>query len=210
MSSPVYYLGRKQKVYGPLSSVEIDELRKNGQIENYTWIWKPEDQAWTVLDAAPANPPVVVGTGVGVTATEATAPAAPRPRSTPAIAPAAAPVAPVVSLQSFKVKESLLPKTTSTTKDGAFRAILFDGRNAVTAWVSEATADGCEIHAQEQGPDPFFVQKASAMIHLHEVATDRSTKIPVKVSDVFRRDQHWVYRVRWTSVPAIFAPSQAA
>ena len=210
MSSPAYYLGRKQKIYGPLSSVEIDELRKNGQIENYTWIWKPEDQAWTVLDAAPANPPV----SVGITAAETTAPAAPRPRAAPSATPAIAPAASVVSPQSFKVKESLLPKTNSktsaATKEGAFRAILFDGRNAVTAWVSEATADGCEIHAQEQGPDPFFVQKASAMIHLHEVATDRSTKIPVKVSDVFRRDQHWVYRVRWTSVPAIFAPSQAA
>jgi hypothetical protein len=189
MTSPAYYLGRKQKIYGPMSAAEIESFRKNGQIENYTWIWTPENQAWTVLDAAPASPPVSIG-----------------------VAPVAA--APVASVQSFKVKESLIAKanskTNSTKDDSAFRAILFDGRNAVTAWVSEATADGCEIRALEQGPDPCFVQKAAAMIHLHEVATNRTTKIPVKVSEVFRRDQHWVYRVRWTSVPAIFAPSQAA
>lgn len=199
MSAAVYYLGRKQKIYGPLSAAEIQALRDNGQIDNYTWIWTPDAQQWTALDAAPTSPPL----SVNVTPSEVTAPALPRPRAVPT-APAAAsatPVPPPFKIQSVRITKA---------SNDSFRAILFDGRNAVTAWVTEATADGCEIRGIEESPDPFFVHKASAIIMLHEVSTGRSTKMPVKVDEVFRRDQHWVYRVRWTSVPALFSAAQAA
>jgi hypothetical protein len=197
MSTPAYYLGRKQKVFGPLSATEVEALRQNGQIDGYSWIWTPEGQEWTALDAAPPAPTAKTTTAASVEPTVV---------PTPARRPAPAEVAPTPKVSQPAFKETRIAKA----KDDAYRAILFDGRNAVTAWVSEASAEGCEIRATEHGSDPYFVHKAKAMIHLHEVATGRTSKIQVSVSDVFREDHHWVYKVRWTSVPAIFAPSRAA
>jgi hypothetical protein len=201
MDPTAYYLGTKQKVLGPLSAAEVEALRQNGLIENYSWIWTPESQKWTALDAAPPIPTEKSSTPPSV---EPRAVPAPPRQSVPVeVAPAPKPVQ-----NSFQnsFKETRIAKA----KNDAYRAILFDGRNAVTAWVSEASAEGCEIRATEHGSDPYFVHKANAMIHLHEVATGRTSKIQVSVSDVFREDHHWVYKVRWTSVPAIFAPSRAA
>ncbi len=60
MSSPSFYLGRKQKIFGPLTLAQVEALRNNGQIEGYSWIWMPGAQEWTALDAAPPAPPANV------------------------------------------------------------------------------------------------------------------------------------------------------
>jgi hypothetical protein len=194
MKSPknsAFFLGKSQKISGPFTAEEVASFRQNGQIDSYRWIWKPGDTQWTALDLAPPLPVELTDaqTVASVHALPTQAAGAPTP---PPFKPA------------FKVQEKI-----QSAANEAFRAILFDSRNAVTAWVSEASADGCEIRCDMTECDPLFVQKAAAILNLHEVATGKTTKIPVQIEEVSRRNQHWVYRVRWTAVPAIFQSSRA-
>jgi hypothetical protein len=50
------YLAKNQRITGPLSQEEVDRLRKNGDLQKYTWILKENDHQWTALDPAPAIP----------------------------------------------------------------------------------------------------------------------------------------------------------
>jgi hypothetical protein len=195
MSSRQYYLARNQKTYGPLSHDEIESLRRNGQLETYSWICQEGDSEWTALDLPPPLPQ----------AGSSAQPLASAPARTNATAPELVRSAPPVQ-PAFQVRDTRI----HSVRNDAFRAILFDSRNAVTAWVAEATADGCELRSESEHTDPFFVQKAGANIHLHEVATGKSTRIPVRVSHVFRREGQWIYKVRWAAVPSLFAHSEAA
>jgi hypothetical protein len=254
MRTEFFFLGKNQKVFGPISSEELARMKTGGELANYTWILKVGESAWKVLDSAPPilpqftpapsaenrataavkSEPVARVVSMQDDAAPAPAPtnaaeAAPPlpefsappipPQSNPKISrPASRPVElreePTVEVnlraQRLNKNSSYRDSRIQGASNDAFRAILYDSRNAVTAWVSEAAHHGCEIRADIAGADPLFVDKSGAILNLHEVATGRTVKVAVHVDQVFRRDQHWVYKVRWTTVPAIFEESQAS
>jgi hypothetical protein len=193
-----YFVAKNREIFGPISTSELEGMKKSGQLANYSWICKDGDTAWSAIDPAPDTMPFDLMTEAH---TEQPVPApqvhVPAHATAKKIAPAPRP---------FQVRDTHI----DTGKSESFRGILFDSRNAVTAWVSEASADGCEIRSDGENTDPLFVHGAGAVLNLYEVATGKTSNVPVHVDEILRMEKHWVYRVRWSHVPALFEEQKAS
>lgn len=186
--SGTYFVAKNREIFGPISTSELEGMKKSGQLANYSWICKDGDTTWSPVDPAPDLMPFDL-------APEAQGERTPAPFTPPTAAP-----------RAFQVRQTRI----NTGKEESFRGILFDSRNAVTAWVSEASADGCEIRSDGENTDPLFVKSAGAVLNLYEVATGKTSNVPVHVDEILRLEGHWVYRVRWSHVPALFDERKAS
>jgi len=193
-SQTKFYLGRNQKIFGPVSADEVEALKRSGQLSAYTWLFKEGNAHWTPIDPPPAIP----GEAGAPDAVEAQAHALPTMDSVP---PSAANVAPEVPLRVVRSPE--IPRDT-------YRVVLFDARNAISGWLSSATEAGCELVADQNGPDPLFVIKSCAFLTLHDARSGETMKLRVRVSSISRTQQgrdgepaRWRYRVRWEAIPAL-------
>ena len=62
MSSTPIYLGKDGKISGPFTPGQIEELRQNGQLYNYAWIWDVQIKGWKAIEEeveTPATGPVL-------------------------------------------------------------------------------------------------------------------------------------------------------
>jgi hypothetical protein len=50
------YLGKAGKIFGPYSSVEIDQMSTTGKLATFFWIWNPEKEEWKPLETPPPSP----------------------------------------------------------------------------------------------------------------------------------------------------------
>ena len=62
MSATPIYLGKDGKISGPFTPGQIEELRQNGQLYNYAWIWDVGIKGWKAIEeevevGSPALPP---------------------------------------------------------------------------------------------------------------------------------------------------------
>ncbi len=55
------YLGKGGKHFGPFDENDLESFRKNGELENYAFIWDPFYRRWDALHAAPAAIPNAQG-----------------------------------------------------------------------------------------------------------------------------------------------------
>lgn len=85
----------------------------------------------------------------------------------------------------------------------AYRVVLFDQRNAISGWLVAASEDGCEIHSDQKGTDPLFVQKTPASLSLHDTRSGETIKLTVRISAIQRSNSAWVYRLRWKGTPSL-------
>jgi hypothetical protein len=192
--SDVYYVAKNGDIFGPISSSELESMKKGGQLAKYSWICKEGETEWKPIDHAPESLPSKVSS-----------PSLPSLPPLPTSQPESKKLSPPPP-RTLQVRDTHI----NTGKDESFRGILFDSRNAVTAWVSEATAEGCEIRSDGENTDPLFVKEAGAVLNLYEVASGKTSNVPVHVSEILRQEGHWVYRVRWSQVPALFEAQKAA
>jgi hypothetical protein len=190
-----YFVAKNREIFGPISTSELEGMKKSGQLANYSWICKDGDTSWSAVDPAPDSMPFDV------------APEAPSEQAQTAfVPPSVAPKKVAQAPRAFQLRQTRI----NTGKEESFRGILFDSRNAVTAWISEASADGCEIRSDGENTDPLFVKSAGAVLNLYEVATGKTSNVPVHVEEISRFEGHWVYKVRWSHVPALFEERKAS
>lgn len=52
----VFYLGKNGRVFGPYPMEKLDELRLNGQLLNFTYIWDENNGEWQNIDPMPPKP----------------------------------------------------------------------------------------------------------------------------------------------------------
>jgi hypothetical protein len=196
--SDIYYVAKNGDIFGPISAAELDGMKKSGQLAQYSWICKEGETEWKAIDHAPNSLPFNVAPAQG----QASLPPLPGGAPTPAVPKKASAPAP----RTLKVRDTHI----DTGKEESFRGILFDSRNAITAWVSDASAEGCEIRSDGENSDPLFVKEAGAVLNLYEVASGKTSNVTVHVSEIFRLEGHWVYKVRWSHVPALFEVQKAS
>jgi hypothetical protein len=193
--SGVYYVAKNQEIFGPISASELEGMKKSGQLANYTWLCVEGESSWRAIDPAPKMMPFDL-------LNESSAEKSPFVAPPVLMAPKKVPASP----RPFQVQNTRI----DTGKNESYRGILFDSRNAVTAWVSEASDGGCEIRSDGENTDPLFVKEAGAVLNLYEVATGKTSNVPVHVDEILRFGGHWVYRVRWSHVPALFEGQKAS
>ena len=177
-----FFLAKNGNISGPMDSEQVESLRKEGRLDAYTWLCNDGDSHWTPLDPAPPLPSfalVAVGASAG------------KPSD--------------VTPPPFRLKSVPLPRASQGrgVTPEAFRVILFDHQNAVSGWLVSAHDGGCEIRSDQNGSDPFFVQKSAACLSVHDIRKGEALKIHVRLSAVQRVDKGWTYRLRWNSLPAL-------
>jgi hypothetical protein len=52
-----YYLFKAGRLVGPLTAEKIDEMRANGQINQYSWMMDEQKQVWAPVEAMPKENP---------------------------------------------------------------------------------------------------------------------------------------------------------
>lgn len=51
------FLAKNGKIHGPFTDRQLAEMRQNGEIEKFAWIWEGKEEHWVALDPAPTTRP---------------------------------------------------------------------------------------------------------------------------------------------------------
>ncbi|MEO5969977.1 MAG: hypothetical protein ABIQ95_08620 [Bdellovibrionia bacterium] len=50
------YLGKANKIYGPFSPIELDQMATDGKLATFVWIWDHSGEHWKPLETPPPAP----------------------------------------------------------------------------------------------------------------------------------------------------------
>jgi len=50
------YLGKANKIYGPFSLSELDQMATEGKLATFVWIWDHDGEQWKPLESPPPAP----------------------------------------------------------------------------------------------------------------------------------------------------------
>ncbi len=53
-----YFLARAGEMNGPFSHADIEKLRQQAKLSQYSWIWSSADSSWSPTEAAPQQNPI--------------------------------------------------------------------------------------------------------------------------------------------------------
>lgn len=81
--------------------------------------------------------------------------------------------------------------------------ICHDSRGVVAGHVRDVTETGCELCTDDTQATPKLGCRSYVILNIHNPETGRSTSVPARLTDAYRAEGRWTYKVRWSACPAI-------
>ncbi len=74
--------------------------------------------------------------------------------------------------------------------------------NVIVSGLLENVSDlGCDLVARDRSDGPRLGVKSRLVLNVVDKTGKQGMNVKASLSDVVRRDQHWVYRIRWSHPP---------
>jgi hypothetical protein len=210
----VSYLSKDGKIFGPYTDEELENLRRSGEINTFSWIWGGGSSNWMPIAAPPPMAPP--GAGAQSAAPQPQAQAAPVVRQPPADeasvedAPyllAGDPPAPAAQsgLPSF-ARPSGAGAAPAVRQNVELQAICHDGHQIVSGLGRSVTGEGfllvSEGNVSASSP---FRRGGKIWVNLLDESSRRTENVQAVVSDFTRKQSGWEYQIRWVKVPGLIA-----
>lgn len=159
----MYYLAKSGKVSGPFDAHQFEQLKRSGEIDQYSWYWEPKSDQWTPIDPPPLNAPVNAANST--------------------------------TKKSRKI----------TTHLQHFEVICYDYKELASGKLRTVSEFGCEIiiPITEGHLSPIFSERAPLLLNVLDEKSNQAMDVPANVNSISREGMHWVYRVRWNTLPQI-------
>jgi hypothetical protein len=212
------WLSRDGKTEGPFEQADIDKLRSNGAISNYTWIWTPESKAWSPIHMAPPPPPAPQATQAPAVTAPSPAPAAAAP--TPTATPTPSPTPTASASASTSTSSPTLTKTVIPTKTAIpvaasgppamaagpavrsavrpLAAICHDNRSVVAGMLEAKLGEIWILSSKDRLTEiPPFRKGAKVWINLLDEQSGQSENAQATLVDYKKTSQAWEYSLKW-------------
>ncbi len=181
MSDNKYFLTKSGQNYGPFEKPEIDAMKKDGRILEYSHIWLPNEQRWESTAPTPMAPPMM-GAALPPEARTETRPAA------------AEPPAPKTRSERRSAGEIKIP---------AVEVVCYDHETMVPGELAHVTEMGCEFISTTPSQSPTFASQGAIFLNVLLPKTGKTMSVRARLSGVTRAAGRWRYQLQWKECPEI-------
>lgn len=85
-------------------------------------------------------------------------------------------------------------------------AVAHDGRALIQGQLSDITVLGCQFETPLVGSSPDFPRTVCLTLELLDESRGVAQSVPVVVRAIWGKENTWIYRLSWRSVPELLKP----
>jgi hypothetical protein len=172
------FLTKGGQNFGPFESHEIQAMKKDGRILEYSHIWNPDEEHWESTAPTPMAPPKA-----------ATA----KPLTVDSSSPREA--------QTKTAQERSSRRAASEIKIPSVEVVAFDHEQVIPGELSHVTEDGCEFVTN--GAAQAFASQGVVSLNVLNSKSGKTMSVRAKLSGVSRIGGRWRYQLHWKECPEI-------